>query len=92
MALDNTHLPKMALDNTHLPNNISSSQQANAVLFRRHYARASNAIEGVILSQADMAFIDNINPNIDKKAFKTLVLEYINTKRNLNKPNSKQPN
>lgn len=64
-----------------LPKNRNSSMQAEAVQYRRALARASNAIEGVILSDKDKAFMDSIPPNMPKEAFKNAVLQHIASKR-----------
>lgn len=70
----------MMLDYSHLPRNISSSTQTDAVSFRRAYARASNAIEGVVLSASDITFMESISPTISQTDFTKAVLNHLNSK------------
>lgn len=55
--------------------------QLTDIKFLRAFARANNAIEGVVLSKKDKSFMDNIDPKIDKQAFRELVLNHIRSKR-----------
>lgn len=64
-----------------MDNHLSKSNQLNDLQFLRAFARANNAIEGVILSEKDKAFMDTIDPKIDREVFKELVLNHINSKR-----------
>ncbi len=57
--------------------NLNSSTDPQAVQYRVALARASNAIEGVVLSDEDKAFMDNMPADISDKAFRQAVLDYI---------------
>ncbi|MDH2273565.1 hypothetical protein [Moraxella porci] len=59
----------------------STQNQLTDIEFLRAFVRANNAIEGVVLSEKDKLFMDNIDPKIDKQAFKELVLNHIRAKR-----------
>lgn len=59
----------------------STQNQLTDIEFLRAFVRANNAIEGVVLSEKDKLFMDNIDPKIDKQAFKELVLNHIRSKR-----------
>lgn len=59
----------------------STQNQSTDIEFLRAFVRANNAIEGVVLSEKDKLFMDNIDPKIDKQAFKELVLNHIRSKR-----------
>lgn len=69
------------LDYTQLPRDYLSSIHPEAVKFRRAYARANNAIEGVILSHDDKRFMDSIPLTLSKEDFKKAVLHHIQSKR-----------
>lgn len=69
------------IDFSLLPENYNSSKHPEAIKYRRALARASNAIEGIILSEKDRDFIDNIPLNTPKDIFKKKVLNYIKSKR-----------
>lgn len=60
----------------------STNTQLSNIEFLRAFARANNAIEGVVLSNKDKVFMDNIDLQIDKQAFKILVLNHIKSKSN----------
>ncbi len=54
------------------------SNNEESMKFRRAFARASNAIEGVVLSDKDKAFMDNIDMSMSKADFKKAVLTHHN--------------
>lgn len=76
-----TQIIGLNIDYQALPKNRNSSMQKEAVTYRRALARASNAIEGVILSDKDKKFMDNIAPNMPKEDFKNAVLNHIASKQ-----------
>lgn len=57
------------------------STHSEAVKYRQALARASNAIEGVVLTQADKAFMDSIALDISKEDFKVALLHHLNNDR-----------
>ena len=69
------------IDFSRLPSDYNSSKHPEAVKYRRALARASNAIEGVVLTEQDRDFIDNIPLNTPKDDFKKAVLNHIFSKR-----------
>ena len=70
-----------SVDYANLPKDRNSSMHPEAVKYRRALARASNAIEGVVLSDEDKAFMDNIPLGMSKNDFKKAVLNHIYSKR-----------
>lgn len=69
------------IDFSSLPMDYNTSQHPEAIKYRRALARASNAIEGVILTEKDRDFIDNIPLDTPRDVFKKLVLDYVKSKR-----------
>ncbi len=67
----------IAINYHQLPNNIGSSMSNEAVQYRRASARMSNAIEGVVLTDDDKKFMDNIPVGMSKQDFKQAVLNHI---------------
>ncbi len=67
------------LDYANIPPNIDldNSMHPIAVKYRKALARASNAIEGVILTAEDMEFMDSISPDISDKQFKEMVIKHL---------------
>lgn len=59
----------------------NSSMYPEAVKYRRALARASNAIEGIVLSEKDKAFMDSVSLGMPKDDFKRAVLNHIYSKR-----------
>ena len=59
------------------------SSLANAVQYRQALARASNAIEGVVLTEQDKAFMSDISLNIGKEDFKKALLAHLKGTRAL---------
>ena len=52
-----------------------------AIKYRRAYARANNAIEGVVLSETDRRFMDSISVGMSKTDFTKAVLNHLRSKR-----------
>lgn len=69
------------IDYSKLPKDWLNSKHPEAIKFRAAHARASNAIEGVVLSQADKDFMDSIPLDISKADFKKAVLKHIEKSR-----------
>lgn len=69
------------IDFSLLPSDYNTSRHPEAIKYRRALARASNAIEGVILNEKDRDFIDNIPLDTPKDIFKKQVLNYVKSKR-----------
>ncbi len=65
------------VDYDNIPDDWQTSQDVNAVNYRRALARASNAIEGVILSDADKAFMDSFSPDTPRQEFISKVKAYL---------------
>ena len=69
------------VDYNQLPKNRSTSMHPEAVKYRISLARASNAIEGVILTEADKKFMDSIPVGMPKDEFKKAVIKHIISQR-----------
>ncbi len=65
------------LNHAKLPKNHLLSKNVDAVNYRRAFARANNAIEGVILSTEDKNFMNNIPVGMPKAEFKQAVLKHL---------------
>ncbi|WP_019673151.1 hypothetical protein [Psychrobacter lutiphocae] len=68
------------VDYSQLPRDRNTSMHPEAVKYRRALARASNAIEGVILTEEDKKFLDSIPNNLSKEKIKKLVLKNIHSR------------
>lgn len=80
MTLTMREIVGIDVDYSQLPADYNSSMHPEAVKYRRALARASNAIEGIILSNADKAFMDSIPLlDISDEDFKIAVLNYIHS-------------
>ena len=64
-----------------LNNDRFSSNTIEAIKYRRAYARANNAIEGVVLSETDRRFMDSIPVGMSKTDFTKAVLNHLRSKR-----------
>lgn len=76
-----TEITGITIDYSKLPKNYSSSMHPEAVKYRRALARASNAIEGVILSESDKAFMDSIKPGMPRDEFRQRVMDRLKARR-----------
>lgn len=76
-----SHITGIEVDFNNLSNDRFSSNSDEAIKYRRAYARANNAIEGVVLSEADRKFMDNIPLGMPKTEFTKAVLNHIRSKR-----------
>lgn len=76
-----SHITGIEVDFTNLSNDRFSSNSSEAIKYRRAYARANNAIEGVVLSEADKKFMDSIPLGMSKTDFTKAVLNHIRSKR-----------
>lgn len=76
-----SHITGIKVDFNNLNNDRFSSNSDEAIKYRRAYARANNAIEGVVLSEADRKFMDNIPLGMSKTDFTKAVLNHIRSKR-----------
>lgn len=65
------------VDYSQLPRDRNTSMHPEAVKYRRALARASNAIEGVILTTEDKKFMDSIPVGMPKDEFKKAVMKHI---------------
>lgn len=68
-------------DYNNLNNDRFSSNTIEAIKYRRAYARANNAIEGVVLSETDRRFMDSIPVGMSKTDFTKAVLNHLRSKR-----------
>ncbi|MFW2177969.1 MULTISPECIES: hypothetical protein [unclassified Moraxella] len=75
LTIDYTQLSKVS------PKQLTADMTAQSINYRRAFARANNAIEGVILSNEDKKFMDNIPLAMPKNAFKKAVLAHLASKR-----------
>ena len=75
-----SHITGIEVDYTKLPKDRFISHELEAVKYRRAYARANNAIEGVVLSDDDKRFMDSIPVGMSKVEFKQAVLNHIRSK------------
>lgn len=75
-----SHITGIEVDYSRLKADRFSSASLEAVKYRRAYARANNAIEGVVLSEADKHFMDHIPAKMSKTDFTQAVLDYIRAK------------
>lgn len=69
------------IDYSQLPKDRSSSKHPEAIKYRKALARASNAIEGVILTEADKAFMDSIPLGMPKDKFIQSAIKHIISQR-----------
>lgn len=65
-----------------LPKNRSGSMHPEAVRYRKAFARANNALEGVILNENDKKFMDDTPLDISNDDFKKSVLKRLAERRN----------
>ena len=65
------------IDFDNLAKDWRSSKLKDAVRYRQAWARASNAIEGVVFSDEDKKFIDSIAVDMPKEAVKQAVLNHL---------------
>lgn len=77
----------ITIDYSKLPKNHSSSMHPEAVKYRRAFARMSNAIEGVILTDSDRAFMDSIKPGMPRDEFRQRVMDRLKARREEMKDN-----
>ena len=61
-----SHITGIEVDYNNLNNDRFSSNTIEAIKYRRAYARANNAIEGVVLSETDRRFMDSIPVGMSK--------------------------
>lgn len=66
------------IDYSQLPEDYNSSMHPEAVKYRRALARASNAIEGVILTDEDKAFMASVPLGTSQEDFAKLAMTYLN--------------
>ena len=78
-----TEVIGFSVDYNNLPKDRNSSMHPEAVKYRRALARASNAIEGVVLSEKDKAFMDSVPLGMPKDDFKRAVLNHIYSERKM---------
>ena len=57
------------------------ASHSEAVKYQQALARASNAIEGVILTAEDKAFMDSIALDISKEDFKVALVNHLTNER-----------
>ena len=76
-----SHITGIEVDYNNLNNDRFSSNTIEAIKFRRAYARANNAIEGVVLSETDRRFMDSIPVGMSKTDFTKAVLNHLRSKR-----------
>ncbi|MDO5652403.1 MAG: hypothetical protein Q4G13_09805 [Moraxella sp.] len=69
------------VDYSQLPADYNSSMHPEAVKYRKALARASNAIEGVVLTDNDKAFMDSIPVGMPKDEFIKVMMKYILSQR-----------
>ncbi len=60
-----------------LPANWDTSNEPRAIEYRVALARSSNAIEGVILTNDDKAFMDKIPADLPMEKFGSLVKQHL---------------
>lgn len=71
----------VTIDYSQLPDDYNSSMHPEAVKYRIALARASNAIEGVVLTEADKKFMDKIPATMPKDEFIKMAMEHIISQR-----------
>lgn len=78
MSLTMREITGIDINYSQLPKDYNSSMHPEAVKYRRALARASNAIEGVILTNEDKAFMDSVPLGISQEDFTKLAMAYLN--------------
>lgn len=64
------------VDVNDLPDDVMTSNDPKAVKYRVALIRASNAIEGVILTDEEKAFMDNIPMDLPKEERVAMIVNY----------------
>lgn len=77
MSLTMREITGIDIDYSQLPKDYNSSMHPEAVKYRTALARASNAIEGVILTEEDKAFLDSIPLDLDEQKLKEAILNHL---------------
>lgn len=72
-----SHITGIEVDYNNLNNDRFSSNTIEAIKYRRAYAMANNAIEGVVLSETDRRFMDSIPVGMSKTDFTKAVLNHL---------------
>ncbi|MGY0400249.1 MAG: hypothetical protein ACWIPH_10095 [Ostreibacterium sp.] len=75
-----TEITGIDLDYSNLPDvDLDRSMHPDAVKYRVALARASNAIEGVIMTDEEKAFMDSIPPDMPIEEFTKKIKEFYGT-------------